>query len=118
MFQRLKDKIDKYIEKTESKIWVYNAIIWIEISALTILVSVEFLMGYEHDGILAMSILWIYLVVMAVLANKYHEKIQLFYALIVAPVNLIVFPFMFLWAEGGGIESGMPVWLTFGLYAL
>ena len=67
MFQRLKDKIDKYIEKTESKIWVYNAIIWIEISALTILVSVEFLMGYEHDGILAMSILWIYLVVMAVL---------------------------------------------------
>ena len=115
MFQRLKDKIDKYIEKTESKIWVYNAIIWIEISALTILVSVEFLMGYEHDGILAMSILWIYLVVMAVLANKYHEKIQLFYALIVAPVNLIVFPFMFLWAEGGGIESGMPVWLTFGI---
>ncbi len=112
MFQRLKDKIDKYIEKTESKIWVYNAIIWIEISALTILVSVEFLMGYEHDGILAMSILWIYLVVMA---NKYHEKIQLFYALIVAPVNLIVFPFMFLWAEGGGIESGMPVWLTFGI---
>lgn len=115
MFQRLKDKIDKYIEKTESKIWVYNAIIWIEISTLTILVSVEFLMGYEHDGILAMSILWIYLVVMAVLANKYHEKIQLFYALIVAPVNLIVFPFMFLWAEGGGIESGMPVWLTFGI---
>lgn len=115
MFQRLKDKIDKYMEKTESKIWVYNAIIWIEISALTILVSVEFLMGYEHDGILAMSILWIYLVVMAVLANKYHEKIQLFYALIVAPVNLIVFPFMFLWAEGGGIESGMPVWLTFGI---
>ena len=115
MFQRLKDKIDKYIEKTESKIWVYNAIIWIEISALTIRVSVEFLMGYEHDGILAMSILWIYLVVMAVLANKYHEKIQLFYALIVAPVNLIVFPFMFLWAEGGGIESGMPVWLTFGI---
>lgn len=115
MFQRLKDKIDKYIEKTESKIWVYNAIIWIEISALTILVSVEFLMGYEHDGILTMSILWIYLVVMAVLANKYHEKIQLFYALIVAPVNLIVFPFMFLWAEGGGIESGMPVWLTFGI---
>ena len=115
MFQKLKDRIDKYIERTESKIWVYNAIIWIEISALTILVSVEFLMGYEHDGILAMSLLWIYLVVMAVLANRYHEKLQLFYALIVAPVNLIVFPFMFLWAEGGGIESGMPVWLTFGI---
>ena len=115
MFQKLKDRIDKYIERTESKIWVYNAIIWIEISALTILVSVEFLMGYEHDGIVAMSLLWIYLVVMAVLANRYHEKLQLFYALIVAPVNLIVFPFMFLWAEGGGIESGMPVWLTFGI---
>ena len=115
MFQRVKDSIDKFIEKTDSKIWVYNAIIWIEILALTILVTVEFLMGYEHDGILAMSLLWIYLVVMAVLANKYHEKIQLFYALIVAPVNLILFPFMFLWAEGGGIESGMPVWLTFGI---
>ncbi|MDE7184582.1 MAG: response regulator [Lachnospiraceae bacterium] len=115
MLQRFKDRIDKYIENTESKIWVYNTIIWIEILALTILVSVEFIMGYEQDGLLAMSILWIYLVVMAVLANRYHEKIQLFYALIVAPVNLIVFPFMFLWAEGGGIESGMPVWLTFGI---
>lgn len=115
MFQRLKDRMDKYIDKTESNIWIYNTIIWIEISTLTILVSVEFLMGYEHDGILAMSILWIYLVVMALLANKYRRKIQLFCALIVAPVNLIVFPFMFLWAEGGGIESGMPVWLTFGI---
>ena len=36
MFQRLKDKIDKYIEKTESKIWVYNAIIWIELSLIHI----------------------------------------------------------------------------------
>lgn len=115
MLQKLKDGIEKHIANAESKIWIYNSILLIEIVALTGLVSIEFLMGYEQDGLFVMVALWIYLIVIAVLINMFPQKIQLFYALIVAPVNFIVFPFMFLWAEGGGIESGMPVWLTFGI---
>ncbi|MDE7476496.1 MAG: response regulator [Lachnospiraceae bacterium] len=115
MLRKLKDKIEKYIENTNSNPWIFNSMIMIEILVLTGLVSVEFLMGYEQDGLLVLAGLWIYLVAMAVLAYLYPKKIEIIYALIVAPVNLIVFPFMFLWAEGGGIESGMPVWLTFGI---
>lgn len=115
MIQKIKDGLERYIARTDSQLWIYNSMILIEILALTILVMVEYLMGYEQDGLIAMSALWVYLVAMAVLANIYPKKVQLCYALIVAPVNLIVFPFMFLWAEGGGIESGMPVWLTFGI---
>ncbi|MDE7321174.1 MAG: response regulator [Lachnospiraceae bacterium] len=115
MVQKIKDGLGKYIARTDSQLWIYNTVILIEILALTILVTMEYLMGYEHDGLLAMTALWVYLIAMALLANVYPKKVQLFYALVVAPVNLIVFPFMFLWAEGGGIESGMPVWLTFGI---
>ncbi|MDE5698553.1 MAG: response regulator [Lachnospiraceae bacterium] len=115
MLQKLKDSIEKHITSAESKLWIYNSILLIEIVALTGLVSIEFLMGYEQDGLFVMAALWIYLIVIAVLINMFPDKIQLFYALIVAPVNFVVFPFMFLWAEGGGIESGMPVWLTFGI---
>lgn len=115
MLQKLKNSIERHIANTESKLWIYNTILLIEIVALTGLVSIEFLMGYEQDGLFVMVVLWIYLIVIAALINMFPDKIQLFYALIVAPVNLIVFPFLFLWAEGGGIESGMPVWLTFGI---
>lgn len=115
MLQKLKNSIERHIANTESKLWIYNTILLIEIVALTGLVSIEFLMGYEQDGLFVMVVLWIYLIVIAALINMFPDKIQLCYALIVAPVNLIVFPFLFLWAEGGGIESGMPVWLTFGI---
>lgn len=115
MLQKLKNSIERHIANTESKLWIYNTILLIEIVALTGLVSIEFLMGYEQDGLFVMVVLWIYLIVIAALINMFPDKIRLFYALIVAPVNLIVFPFLFLWAEGGGIESGMPVWLTFGI---
>ncbi len=115
MVQKIKDRFGKYIARTDSQLWIYNTIILIEILALTILGAIEFFMGYEQDGLLVMAALWVYLVAMALLANYYPKKVQLFYALVVAPVNLVVFPFMFLWAEGGGIESGMPVWLTFGI---
>lgn len=115
MVQKIKDGLERYIARTDSQLWIYNSIILIEIMALSILMTIEYIMGYEQDGLLAMCALWIYLIAMAVLANIYPKKVQLFYALIVAPVNLIIFPFMFLWAEGGGIESGMPVWLTFGV---
>lgn len=115
MLQKLKNSIERHIANTESKLWIYNTILLIEIVALTGLVSIEFLMGYEQDGLFVMVVLWIYLIVIAALINMFPDKIRLFYALIVAPVNLIVFPFLFLWAEGGGIEFGMPVWLTFGI---
>lgn len=115
ILQKIKGRIEERIANTESKLWIYNTILLIEIVALTCLVSIEFLMGYEQDGLFVMAALWVYLIVIVVLVNVFPDKIQLFYALIVAPVNFVVFPFMFLWAEGGGIESGMPVWLTFGI---
>ncbi len=115
MVQKIKDGLGKYIARTDSQLWIFNTIILIEITALTILVMIEYFMGYEQYGLLAMIALWVYLVIVALLANAHSKNVQLFYALVVAPVNLLVFPFLFLWAEGGGIASGMPIWLTFGI---
>lgn len=115
MVQKIKDGLGKYIARTDSQLWIFNTIILIEITALTIVVMIEYFMGYEQYGLLAMIALWVYLVIVALLANAHSKNVQLFYALVVAPVNLFVFPFLFLWAEGGGIASGMPIWLTFGI---
>lgn len=115
MLQKLKDKINQYIEDIDSELLIYNSIISIGIVALTCILAMEYVMHYERDGLLMMAVLWIYLVVLSVLANLYPKMIKIFSVLIVAPVNFVMFPFMFLLAEGGGIKSGMPVWLAFGM---
>lgn len=115
MLEKYKKKIKEYVLNAEPLLMVYNSIIFIEIIALACILFIEYVMKYQKDGLLMMVFLWIYLIVMAVLANLYPKKVQLFSSLIIAPVNLIMFPYMFLFADGGGIKSGMPIWMTFGI---
>ncbi len=118
MLKEMKSRLEKYVEKTDSGLLRYNSILWIWIIAVTILVITEYLMGYAIDGLIAMFTFLIFLVTVAVLGNLYPQKTSLFFTMIVGIVDLIVFPFMFLFAEGGGIKSGMPVWMTFGVILL
>lgn len=118
MLKKYEKEIKEYISNAEPQLMVYNCIIFIEIIALACILFIEYIMNYQKDGLLMMVFLWIYLIVMAVMANLYPKKVQLFSTLIIAPVNLIMFPYMFLFADGGGIKSGMPIWLTFGIILL
>lgn len=115
MIQALKKIYDKYINQVEQKRKIYNTILCIGILVQTLVILIEAYMGYEEDGVLIMSVLLIYLICMLILANVYPAKIDLFSALILVLLNFIVFPYLFLFAEGGGIKSGMPIWLAFGL---
>ena len=97
---------------------IYNCVLTIAIISLTVIIIAESAMQYEWDGLLAMIVLLLYLVVMFVLTNVYPHKLKLLFSFITVPINLAFFPFMFLLAEGGGIRSGMPVWMAMGLLLL
>lgn len=115
MIQALKKIYDKYINQVEQKRKIYNTILCIGILVQTFVILIETYMGYEEDGVLTMSFLLIYLICMLILANVYPNRVNLFSTLILVLLNFVVFPYLFLFAEGGGIKSGMPVWLAFGL---
>lgn len=108
-------KVKEKVKNSSSRLLFFNSILLIGIVAALGIVSVEKWMNYEENGLLAILVLLIYLIVMLALGNMYPEKLNLFSAMILLPLNLLFFPYMLIFAEGGGIKSGMPVWLTFGI---
>lgn len=118
MIQKLKELYDRCFHKSDVSRLIYNFVISVAIIALLIIVLIESAMNYEKDGLLVMAALGLYLLVMLILANMYPAKLKLFSSFITIPLNLLVFPFMFLGAEGGGIRSGMPLWMAMGILML
>lgn len=115
MKEFLNNLYNTYIRQPEQKRKIYNIIVSIEIIAVAFIIIVESYMGYERDGVLILSVLLVYMICMLILGNVYPQKLDLLSGLLVVPVNFVVFPIMFLFTQGGGLKSGMPVWLAFGL---
>ncbi len=111
MVQRIKD----YIKSISSQLLIYNSIILIEIVTLTGMVIYQNFINYNKKGVITMLVIVMYLIVMGVLANIYTGKVELFASLILAPLNFIVLPFMLLMTDGGGLSSGVPIWIAFGI---
>jgi signal transduction histidine kinase/ActR/RegA family two-component response regulator len=111
MVQRIKD----YIKSISSQLLIYNSIILIEIVTLTGMVIYQNFINYNKKGVITMLVIVVYLIVMGVLANIYTGKVELFASLILAPLNFIVLPFMLLMTDGGGLSSGVPIWIAFGI---
>ncbi|MCM1182174.1 MAG: response regulator [Roseburia sp.] len=118
MVKEIEKRIREYVERVDSGLLRYNSILGIGILAVVILVITEYLMGYALDGLIAMLAFLVFLIAVAALGNLYPRQIPVFSAMVIGIVDFIVFPFMFLFAEGGGIQSGMPIWMTFGVVLL
>lgn len=108
--------VDEKYRTLDSQRLVMNAILVISLSALVVLISTEALMyRKEESGILGLFFIMIFLLIMLLLVNVYPHKIGLWSAIVTIPINFVFFPYQFLFASGGGIKSGMPIWLTFGI---
>lgn len=94
---------------------VVNAVLVISIIALIVIIGVEGILYGGKTSILALLLSLFFLIVMLALVNVYPQRIELWAAIITIPVNFIVFPYLFLFSSCGGIKSGMPIWLTFGI---
>lgn len=115
MIQKLKKLYGKLFCDSDAGRMIYNFILGTLLIAILLIIVIEAVMDYEQDGLLALAALFLYLLVMFILANMYPQKVSILSSFITVPLNLFVFPFMFIVAEGGGIRSGMPVWMTMGI---
>lgn len=116
IIRRFGNWINEKYRTLDTQRLVMNAILVISLSALIILISTETLMyGEEESGILGLFFIMLFLLIMLMLVNVYPHKIGLWSAIVTVPINFVFFPYQFLIASGGGIKSGMPIWLTFGI---
>ena len=115
MAGKLQEQIKEHIKNSSMQLLVFNSLLIIEIVAVLGIVIIEACMNYEEKGLFVLLLLLIYLIAMFALGNMYPQNINVFTAVILLPINFAVFPYMLIFAEGGGIKSGMPVWMTFGL---
>lgn len=116
IIRRFGNWVDEKYRTLDTQRLVMNAILVMSLSALVVLVSTEALMyGEEENGILGLFFIMLFLLIMLLLINVYPHKIGLWSAIVTVPINFVFFPYQFLIASGGGIKSGMPIWLTFGI---
>ena len=116
IIRRFWNWIDERYRTLDTHRLVMNAILVISMTALVVLISTEAMMYREEEsGILGLFLILLFLMIMFVLVNVYPQKIALWSAIVTIPINFVFFPYQFLIASGGGIRSGMPIWLTFGI---
>lgn len=116
IIRRFWNWIDERYRTLDTQRLVMNAIFIISMTALVVLISTEAIVYQEEEsGILGLFLILLFLMIMFVLVNVYPQKIRLWSAIVTIPINFVFFPHQFLVASGGGIKSGMPIWLTFGI---
>lgn len=116
--QNIKEKMRQLIYNTSPKLLLFNSVLIVCVVSLCIIIAVEALLNYEQMGLLIMEALLVYLIVMIVLGNRYSSMLSLISGAIMLPLNLFILPYLYLFAEGGGISSGMPLWYAFGILLL
>lgn len=97
MKEKIKNLYHEWFRDTDVDRRIYNWVLTIAIISLAIIIIVEAGMQYEWDGLMAMIVLLLYLVIMFILANMYPHKLKLLFSFITVPINLAVFRLCFFW---------------------
>ena len=118
MLKRFLKWFREYRDHTDSQLLKYNTVILVGLVASSLVLFIETVMHYDYDGIITIAVVWAYLMIIFVAGNLYPNKVGLLSAITISFVNFAAFPYLFLFAEGGGVKSGMPVWLTLGIILL
>ncbi len=115
MRKRYSEFVDKFYKLLANDRLVLTFICLLGAAISITVALLEIATGNNLETVFVYFVLIAYLLSMIFLCHKFPAKYDLFAALIMVPVNCVVFPYIFLISDGGGITSGMPIWLTFGL---
>lgn len=118
MLNDFRKRFKEYVNQTNSQLLKFNTILLVALVALTLTLVIEFAMDYQSDGLITLGVVWIWLIIVLAAGNIYQGRVELFSAITISFVNFAAFPYLFLFAEGGGIKSGMPIWLSLGIILL
>ena len=116
--QKLMKKILKALgisEDNSTQLLMFYSMVGIEMLAMLFIMVFQIVMEYETKSILPLFVSVIYLMFVFCFATKYPNKIMLFKVLTLVPMLFFVIPYLYMGTEGGGIKSGMPIWMVLGL---
>ena len=111
---RIKKAIE-YIEAKSTQLLIFWAVVVVVIIAMAALSVLQLLMGFETDSIIPMILSIIYLIIILFYAKKFPHKLELFKMMALMPMVLLFIPYLYMGTLGGGIKSGMPIWMVLGL---
>lgn len=114
MMDRL-NKIKNDIENKPSQLLMFYTMVIVETLAMFIIALLQVAMKFKTDSIIPMLVSVVYLVVILFLSNAHPDKLTLFKKLTLMPMLLVIVPYLYMGTEGGGIQSGMPIWMVLGL---
>lgn len=115
MIQRVKAWGKNYFEKTPSKQLTFYSLVIIEMAAITAVILMQSINHYETQSVLPMVATVVFLFAMLIFSILYPKKVELLSVLTLIPVIMGVLPYLYMGTEGGGIKSGMPVWMAMGI---
>ena len=115
MIQRMKKWMSNYFEKTPSKQLTFYSLLFIEMMAITAVILVQSINHYETQSVMPMITAVVFLFVMLIFGVLYPKRIEMLSVLTLVPIIMGVIPYLYIGTEGGGIKSGMPVWMALGI---
>ena len=114
MMNRLKNMIH-YVEGKSSQLLMFYVMVVIEMLAMFLTAILQIAMKFKTDSIIPLFGSVSYLLVILFFTNSYSHKLPLFKAMALIPMILVMIPYLYMGTEGGGIKSGMPIWMVLGL---
>lgn len=109
------EEIENNIRNKPSQLLMFNTMVIIETLAMFIIALLQIAMKFKTDSIIPMLLSVVYLIVILVLVKLFPEKLTLFRVMALTPMLLVIIPYLYMGTEGGGITSGMPIWMVLGL---
>lgn len=111
-------KIIKYTENKPSQLLTFYSIVIIEMLAMLIIAILQVAMKFKTDSIIPLFGSVAYLLFILGFTKTHTDKLPVLKALALMPMIIFMIPYLFMGTEGGGIESGMPIWMVLGLFMI
>lgn len=109
------EKINNDIDKKPSELLMFYIMVIIEMLAMLVIALLQIVMKFKTDSIIPMLVSVAYLIAILFFVNAHPNKLPLFKKITLMPMLLVIVPYLYMGTEGGGIQSGMPIWMVLGL---
>lgn len=114
MMKRLKEAKD-YATGLPTQLLMFYAMVIIEAVAMLSIALLQIIMDFQTDSIIPMLVSVVYLLGILFFVKGHEDKLRIFKSLTLLPMLWGVIPYLYMGTGGGGIKSGMPIWMVLGL---
>ncbi len=115
--KRLKE-LKVHVAEMPSQLLMFYALVIIEAVAMLAIALLQMAMNFQTDSIIPMLISVVYLLGILPFVKGREDKLALFKCLTLLPMLWGIIPYLYMGTEGGGIKSGMPIWMVLGLLVI